>query len=379
MAKSNLLSFNSINRSDLRRLLLLGLGSSALLLLVAVLVAVRTAREIDRNVQTFSNQEMLAKDAIDDIQSQQIKLNNRWVQLARRKDFVRREEILDQLSESRQQMSSALEAAYGRAANLRESLSEESHGLLRWTAWLFAACIGLSFVCATWAVRATAGLFSKLQQQASDLSRLQYQFIETQEETARRFSHELHDELGQVMTAAKANLAALREAKDPARMPALIDDCMVLVDRAITDVREMSQLLRPTVLDDFGLDPALRSLAESFSQRTAIQVEYRSELDSQRLRDTTETNLYRIAQEALTNIARHSKASKVTLNLATKGREVALVIRDNGQGLTKDAQRAGGGLGLAGMETRARGSGGRLQLNSTPGKGLQIEVTCPIG
>ncbi len=348
MAKSSVRSFDSISRSDLQRLLLLGLGSSALLLLVAVLVAVRTARTIDRNVQTFSQQEVLAKDAIDNIQRQQIALNNRWVQLARRKDFVRREEILDQLADSRQQMSSALEAAYGRAESLRESLSQESHGLLRWTAWLFAACIGLSFLCATWAIRAITGLFSKLQQQASDLTRLQYQFLETQEETARRFSHELHDELGQVMTATKANLAAVREANDPARIPALIDDCMVLVDRAISDVREMSQLLRPTVLDDFGLDPALRSLAESFSQRTSIQVDYRSELNGQRLPGTTETNLYRIAQEALTNIARHSKADKVTLNLATRGREVTLSIRDNGQGFAPDGRRTGG-LGLAGM------------------------------
>ncbi len=128
--------------------------------------------------------------------------------------------------------------------------------------------------CATWAVRASAGLFSKLRQQASELARLQYQFIETQEETARRFSHELHDELGQVMTAVKANLAALRDAQRPA-VPAKVHDCLVLVDRAIADVREMSQLLRPTVLDDFGLDPALRSLAESFSQRTGIRGRFR--------------------------------------------------------------------------------------------------------
>ena len=378
MKESGVGSFGAIKRSDMQRLLLLSLGSAALLLLIAVLVALRTAREIDRNVQTFSHQEVLAKDAIDDIQRQQIRLNNQWVQLARRKDFVRREEVLDQLAQSRQQMTSTLEAAYGRAENLQESLSQESHGLLRWTAWLLAACVGLSLLCATWAVRATAGLFSKLQQQATDLSRLQYQFIETQEETARRFSHELHDELGQVMTAAKANLAALRETNEPARTSALIDDCMLLVDRAINDVREMSQLLRPTVLDDFGLDPALRSLAQSFSQRTAIQVDYQSELDGQRLKDATETNLYRIAQEALTNVARHSKASKVTVKLATKGREVVLAIRDNGQGFAKDAPRAERGLGLAGMETRARGSGGRLKLHSALGKGLQIEVTCPI-
>lgn len=371
-------SFETISRSDLQRLLLVSLGFSALLLLGAVFVAFRTARQIDMNVQTFSKQEVLAKDAIDDIQQQQIKLNNQWMQLARRKDFVRREEILDQLSQSRQELSTAIEAAYGRAENLRESLSEESHGLLRWTTWLFAACISLSFACATWAVRATAGLFSQLHQQATELARLQYQFIETQEETARRFSHELHDELGQVMTAVKANLAALRDSTNAQQLPAKVEDCLSLVDRAITDIREMSQLLRPTVLDDFGLDTALRSLADSFSQRTGIEVAYESDLDGQRLRDTTETNLYRIAQEALTNIARHSKAAAVALRLSAQNKKVTLSIKDNGQGLDLSARRLGSGLGLAGMETRARGSGGRLHLESAVGKGLKIEVTCPI-
>lgn len=355
-------------------MLLLGLGLSALLLLLAVLVAFRTARQIDRDARTFSEQEVLAKDAIDDIQRKQVELNNRWVQLARRRDVVRREEILDQLSQSRQQMTAALESAYARAENLRESLQEESHGLLRWTTWLFAACIGLSFASATWAVRASAGLFSKLQAQASELSRLQYQFIETQEETARRFSHELHDELGQVMTAIKANLAAIREDYAPAR----VQDCLDLVNRAIKDIRDMSQLLRPTVLDDFGLDPALRSLADSFSQRTGIAVNYESDLGDRRLPDRTETNLYRIAQEALTNIARHAKATAVRISLHRRHDKATLEISDNGQGLNLAARRGGAGLGLAGMETRARGSGGRLQLESSVGKGLKIEVTCPI-
>ncbi len=368
-------SYDAINRGTLQRFLLLGLGLAAILLLVAVLVAVRTAREIDRDAQTFSKEQVAARKAIDNIQQQQIRLNDRWMRLARRSDVVRREEILEQLAEARQQMSVALDSAYQRAENLRQSLYAESHGLLRWTAWLFAACIGLSLASASWAVRSTAGLFSTLQQQASDLSRLQYQFLETQEETARRFSHELHDELGQAMTAIKANLSAMRGSEDRAR----VEDCMALVDRAIQDVREMSQLLRPTVLDDFGLDPALQALSQSFSDRTGIQVSYRSEGESRRrMRDTTETNLYRIAQEALTNIARHARATAVAMRLSTKAGRVTLNVDDDGQGLDLTNRRAGAGLGLAGMETRARGCGGRLKLESTPGKGLKIEVTCPL-
>jgi signal transduction histidine kinase len=363
-----------INRHDFQRFLLLGLSLSALLLLSAVLVAWRSAHQIDRDTRTFADEQVLAKEAIDDIVRQQTELNDRWLQLARKKDLVRREEILDQLTQSRQQMSRALAFAYERAEQLRESLYQHSHGLLRWTVWLFALCVGLSLLCAFWAVRASTNLFSQLQGQASELSRLQYQFLETQEETARRFSHELHDELGQVLTAVKANLSALRDCSDEAR----VDDCMVLVDRAIKDVREMSQLLRPTILDDFGLDPALRTLTDSFSQRTGIKVSYDSNVDGRRLRDIVETNVYRIVQEALTNVARHSKATAVTIELLIRDAQLHLTIHDNGHGLTSGRKRLGSGLGLAGMETRARGLSGSLRMESDEGKGLTIEVTCPI-
>lgn len=365
----------SITQSHLQRLLWLGLCLSALLLLSALLVALRTVHQIDRNTQVFADGQSMAKQAIDDIERDQAELNNRWVQLARKSDVVRREEILDQLAQSRQQMSAALESAYEQAELLRESIYEEGHGLLRWTVWLFAVCVGLSLLCATWAVRASAGLFRRLEQQAGELSRLQYQFLESQEDIARRFSHELHDELGQALTAVKANLSSLRGCGDDAR----VEDCSRLVDGAIKDVREMSQLLRPTILDDFGLDPALRSLAESFSQRTGIEVKYRSELEGRRLRDETETHLFRIAQEALTNVARHSQASSVAMELLPRGSEVTMTIRDNGRGFETTERGNSTGLGLAGMETRARGCGGALTIQSAPGKGLEIEVTCPIG
>ncbi len=363
----------SITQAHLQRLLLLGLGLSALLLLSALLVAMRTVHQINSNTQTFADREASAKAAIDGIEKQQAQLNNRWLQLARRKDALSREEVLDQLAESRQQMNNALESAYEQAELLRETIYQKSHGLLRWTVWLFAACVILSLLCATWTVRASAGLFHRLERQATELSSLQYQFLETQEDVARRFSHELHDELGQVLTAIKANLSGLGGGSGDAR----VEDCRLLVDRAIQDVREMSQLLRPTILDDFGLDAALRSLTESFAQRTGIQVSYRSELDGRRLPEQAETHLFRIAQEALTNVARHAQATTARIELLSHGEEVSLRIRDNGHGFEVTGPRKRGGLGLAGMETRARGCGGRLSLESTAGKGSSIEVTCP--
>ena len=222
-------------------------------------------------------------------------------------------------------------------------------------------------------------LFRRLEEQAGALTKLQFQFLESQENTARRFSHELHDELGQALAAVKANLSALRSNPDESR----VDDCMKLVDQAIHDVREMSQLLRPTMLDDFGLDIALQALTESFSQRTSIPVTYTSSLDGERLSDQAETNLFRIAQEALTNVARHSQASAVTVDLARQNGAVSLSIRDNGKGIDlgnrkkRSSTLGAGGMGVAGMETRARACGGRLNLETSPGNGMKIEVVCP--
>ena len=315
-----------------------------------------------------------AKAAIDEIETQQVALNRSWFQLARKRDLVSREEILEQLAESRQQMSNALTSAYEQSETLRESISAQGHGLERFTVGLFAACVVLSFACATWVVRASAALFRKLEQQAGELTRLQYQFLETQEATARRFSHELHDELGQALAAVKANLSALRTGTPTQQR---LEDCSHLVDQAIKDVREMSQLLRPTILDDFGLDAALRSLTENFEQRTGIAVTYRCRLENPRLRDEAETHLYRIAQEALTNVARHSNAKAVTIELTSHGRETMLKIHDDGKGFAVQEKRATNlGLGLAGMETRAGGCGGNLVITSAPGKGVTIEVSC---
>jgi signal transduction histidine kinase len=356
-----------------RSLLLLGLCLSGVLLLSALLVAWRTVYHINSHTQDFAARETTAKASIDGIEQQQADLNNRWLQLARKKDTVRREEILDELAQNRRQMSAALESAYEQAELLRESIYQEGHGLLRWTVWIFAACVALSLACALLVVRASTALFLRLEQQAAGLTQLQYQFLESQENAARRFSHELHDELGQVLTAVKANLSALGCGPEAPR----VNDCMLLVDQAINDVREMSQLLRPTILDDFGLDAALRSLTEGFSQRTGIAVTYRSGLDGVRLGDQVETNLFRIAQESLTNVARHAQAASVSMDLKTHGQDVILAIRDNGKGFDLSARASG--LGLAGMQTRAQACGGTLKMETALGKGLMIEVKCPTG
>jgi signal transduction histidine kinase len=199
--------------------------------------------------------------------------------------------------------------------------------------------------------------------------------LRTQEETARRFSHELHDELGQSLAAVRANLTSKNNDEPEAREA----DCVHLVDEAIANVRELSQLLRPVILDDFGLDAGLRWLTEKFGQRVRVKVDYESSLAG-RLHSDSETHLFRIAQEALTNIARHSEATRVNITLQAEVAIVRLVIADNGKGKGKgiqpDRQESSSNLGLIGM--RARECGGTLELQAVMPNGLRIVAEVPL-
>lgn len=156
-----------------------------------------------------------------------------------------------------------------------------------------------------------------------------------------------------------------------------MNDCVTLVDGAIQNVRELSQLLHPTILDDFGLDAGLRWLAEGFTQRTGIEVEYQSNF-SGRLPDETEMHLFRIGQEALTNVARHSGATRVRIELRGQPDVTRLSIRDNGRGLPPGKPAVQQGLGLIGMRARARSAGGELTFRSSDGAGLLIEIEIPV-
>jgi signal transduction histidine kinase len=130
----------------------------------------------------------------------------------------------------------------------------------------------------------------------------------------------------------------------------------------------LSQLMRPTILDDFGLDAGIRWLAERFGQRTGIDVDYKSAFNG-RLADQTETHLFRIVQEALTNVARHSGATRVVIELAQTDARVHLIIKDNGHGFQRNGAL---GLGLVGMRARAQSLGGELKIDSNDGVAIGL-------
>jgi len=270
--------------------------------------------------------------------------------------------------------SRLIAASRQKALQAQSQLEQRCRRLVRDSVLLLGAGLLLAVVCASLTVWMTTGLFHRMAWQTGELSRVSWHMLDNQESAARRFSHELHDELGQSLTAVKANLLAMQTsgAVDEKR----IGDCLQLLDEAVHNVRELSQLLRPTILDDFGLDASLRWLGERFTQRTGIAVDYQSNL-TDRLADETETHLFRIAQEALTNAARHSGSSRVAVELRRDGKRVHLTIADDGRGLDDSGKAFIGGLGMTGMRARARNAGGELTVHSAPGKGVRVEAWVP--
>lgn len=254
-----------------------------------------------------------------------------------------------------------------RELNLQiQDMADGSTLLLGSSFVLAAACAIGTILYVRWSIH-------RMEHQTDQLNRVSWHMLQTQEEAARRFSHELHDELGQSLAAIRANLTYSAETDNGQRR----SDCVALVDESIANVRELSQLLRPVMLDDFGLEAGLRWLVEKFGQRTRIQVEFTSDLEV-RLRGETETHLFRITQESLTNVARHSSAKKVSIRLARREGIVRLEIEDNGIGMSADDPRPMSSLGLVGMTARAEQCGGRFRLEPADPTGLRVVVEVPL-
>ena len=262
---------------------------------------------------------------------------------------------------------------FRKVAETDEEINTRAVGFDRESIVLISVSLLLALVCSIVTARKTSQLFHNMNWQERELARVSWQMLQGQETIARRFSHELHDELGQTLAALKANIAAFpRLPGDTVRL----DDSTRLVDESIGNVRQLSQLLRPMILDDFGLDAGLNWLCEGFMQRTGIDVAYQSNYHS-RLSDEMETHLFRIAQEALTNVARHSGAANVRMELYSDTDDIRLTIADNGKGIPK-ATATRQSLGMTGMRARARAVGGVFSVSSPDGKGVKIEVVVPM-
>ena len=271
--------------------------------------------------------------------------------------------------------SRRLHARYLNAEQARTQIATAANTMVRRTILLLVVAGILALVCGILTVRYTWRLINEIEEQSSELNRVSWQLVHSQELTARRLAHELHDALGQTLAALRANLIVLK--RNVGAEAHRVSDSLELVDEAISSTREMAHLMRPSILDDFGLDASLSWLAEKFTQRTQIQVSYESEF-TERLPDESETHLFRIAQEALTNISRHAQASRVSIRLWPDDGRRRLSIRDNGVGLPESTNSRKSSLGLNGMRARARMLGGELALGRPQGGGTAVEVWIPL-
>src|SRR6266536_1164020 len=198
-----------------------------------------------------------------------------------------------------------------------------------------------------------------------------------QELERQRLARELHDETGQALTSILLGLKAVEEARTLAETEAAAEQLRELVVATLQDVRRLAVELRPKALDDFGLIAALERLVSTFSETTGIAVELEETLDEARVPAEVETTLYRILQEALTNIVKHARARKVSIILVRRDGKVTALVEDDGEGFDPEVVRADG-LGLLGMRERLALVDGRLTLESAAGAGTTLAVEVPL-
>jgi signal transduction histidine kinase len=198
-----------------------------------------------------------------------------------------------------------------------------------------------------------------------------------QELERRRLARELHDETGQALTSILLGLKAVEEAKSDATLADASRNLRELVVATLQDVRRLAVELRPKALDDFGLVPALERLVETFTEGTGIEVQLEARLGDTRLPGEIETTLYRLIQEALTNVVKHAHATTVSILLLRRDGRVTGIVEDDGRGFDPEEARADG-LGLVGMRERAALVGGRLAIEAAAGSGTTIAVEVPV-
>jgi signal transduction histidine kinase len=229
-----------------------------------------------------------------------------------------------------------------------------------------------------------AKLYRQVQEREVVRGELLRRSVQVQEEERKRIARELHDGIGQIFTALALGLSGVEETmpRDPALARKQIGNLKDLSVRAISELRQLVADLRPAQLDDLGLVPALHWLADEWRDRLHMDVRVQITGQRRRLSPEMETVLFRITQEALTNVAKHAKAQHTAVKLAFHDGQVELVIEDNGIGVTPEQmnrrQVRHQGWGLAGIQERAALVGGTFDIDSAPGRGTRLTVHIPL-
>jgi PAS domain S-box-containing protein len=218
----------------------------------------------------------------------------------------------------------------------------------------------------------------ELERSRRDLRRLSASMVQAREDERRRIARELHDELGQRLTALKMELSSLGSETSGSTRAGRIDAMIEMVDDTVATVRRIATELRPLMLDDLGLNAAIEWLADSWSRRMGVAVKLHLRAADPALDDAVNIALYRMVQEALTNITRHAHATQVCIEVQQTGSELQLSVMDNGIGFDEASIYREGSYGLVGMRERALMLGGSLEISSSPQGGGRVTVHLPL-
>jgi signal transduction histidine kinase len=303
------------------------------------------------------------------------------VRLLLRNQIVPQRENVIRVSEEVQALNRA--AFVEQQARIAEVYRTTQRGIWQQLGLALIASFGIGL----WAILYSGRLEDRLRDQmAKDvestraLQRLSSQLIDAQEEERRSIARELHDEVGQVLTAIKVELAVAQRTIDAAGGPTnVLHGARSIADGALHTVRDLSHLLHPPLLDDLGLPAAIEWYLRGFTKRHGIPVDLLNDPMPERLTPETEAAAYRIVQEALTNVAKHAKATVCRVYVQRLVNTVLVTIEDDGIGFEPDktARSADRGLGLIGIRERVAQLKGTLRLESAPGKGTRLTAELP--
>ena len=216
----------------------------------------------------------------------------------------------------------------------------------------------------------------------AQMQTLSRQLMQVQERERRQLSHDLHDEIGQAVTAIKMNLQTMQRVADTSIVQDTMNDSLGILDKILQRVRDLSLDLRPSLLDDLGLVPAVRWYVERQAQRAGLVAEVEAEKLLQDLEPDLSVACFRIVQESITNILRHAKATKIRVELRQTDQYLDLCIKDDGVGFrvreTSATVAGRSTLGLLGMQERAQALGGQVTIQSSPDRGTEVRVRMPL-
>jgi signal transduction histidine kinase len=210
-----------------------------------------------------------------------------------------------------------------------------------------------------------------------EMRRLSNELVRAQEDERKSISRELHDEVGQTLTALGIEIGNIERLRHSTEFAEHVADAKLLAQETLKTVRNLAMGLRPTLLDDSGLVPALKWQVREFSKRTSVSVDLQIDGRLDDLPDNVSTCVYRVVQEALTNCARHAKASHIRVSVHGQSDHISLAIQDDGVGFTPSAVSSG--TGILGIEERVRELGGSLKIDSQPRRGTLLTVGIPLG